>query len=162
MAQVARRGPTDCQRLGRCGNSAPYMRLRESRHDRIHVFHLTGAIELHNAAALRSHLQMKVARRCPALILDLSGVSYIDSTGLALLIEYLRDAEAFGGHFLLVGLTDPVRHIFDIVQLHKALPIFRDLDEAKAKLRKGVLSRTQHPLFKKSPAETPRRMRAAA
>jgi anti-anti-sigma regulatory factor len=107
-------------------------------------------------------LQMKAARRCPALILDLSGVSYIDSTGLALIIEYLRDAEAFGGYFVLAGLTDPVRHIFDIVQLNKAVPIFRDLDEAKAKLLNGVSCRTQHTLFKKSPAETPRTMRAAA
>ena len=138
------------------------MKLRESRHDRIHVFHLTGAIELHNAAALRSRLQMKAARRCPALILDLSGVPYIDSTGLALLIEYLRDAEAFGGYFVLAGLTSSVRQIFDVVQLDKALPICRDVDEAKAKLRNGMLSRTQHALFKKSPAETPRTMRAAA
>ena len=123
------------------------MKFRESRHDQIHIFHLEGEIDMHYAPALRALFKGKSDRRCPVLVLDMSGVGFIDSVGISVLLEYLRDATEFGGHFCIVGLTTPVRHIFDIVQLHKALPIFNDLNEAKAALSHGRVPLIAEPLF---------------
>ena len=124
------------------------MKVRETRHDRIHVLHLEGEIDLHQAGSLRKVLQVTVDGHCPALFLDLSAVPYIDSTGIAVLIEYLRDATAFGGQFCITGVSDHVRGIFDIVQLHKAIPIFASVDEAKVALRNdSTLGAPAQPLF---------------
>jgi len=81
------------------------MRLKESHEDGVVIFALSGAIDLHYAPTLRSLFQSKLNERCPALIVDLSAVDFIDSTGLATLIEYHRDAGAHGGIFSLAGIN---------------------------------------------------------
>ena len=108
------------------------MRLKESHEDGVVIFALSGAIDLHYAPTLRSLFQSKLNERCPALIVDLSAVDFIDSTGLATLIEYHRDAGAHGGIFSLAGINPNLKAIFDVVQLEKGLAIFPTVAEAKA------------------------------
>src|SRR5437588_12063861 len=100
------------------------MRLRELVEDGIEIFALQGEIDLHYAPVLRSLLQSKIKMRCPSLILDLSRVEYIDSTGLATIIEYFRDAAEYGGVLCLTGLKPAVQSIFEMVRLDKTIPIF--------------------------------------
>jgi anti-anti-sigma regulatory factor len=54
------------------------MRLKESHENGVVIFALSGAIDLHYAATLRSLFQSKLNERCPALIVDLSAVDLID------------------------------------------------------------------------------------
>ena len=123
------------------------MKLRESRHGRTTVFHLEGEIDTHYAPALRSLLEAKKNARCTALVLDLSAVRFIDSTGIAVVIEYLRDCAAFDGQFCIAGATSAVRHVLDVVQLEKALPIFESVEEAITATRDGCVPVPDEPLF---------------
>lgn len=123
------------------------MKLRESTHQHIDIFHLEGEIDLHYAPALRTLMQGKIKQRCRALVVDLSEVPFIDSTGISVLIEYLRDAAEFGGQFCLSGLTVHVRDVFEIVRLDKALPIFDDVADATAALCSGHAPMPAEPLF---------------
>jgi len=100
------------------------VRLRESREGNVDVFYLEGEIDLHYAPALRALFQTKLKQRCPALVVDLSGIQFIDSTGIAVLLEYLRDAAEFGGRLSLAAPTQHLRHVFDIIRLEEVLPIF--------------------------------------
>ena len=125
------------------------MKLRESRHDHISVFHLEGEIDLHYAPALRALFEAKAKARCRALAVDLSGVSFIDSTGIAVLIEYLRDAAQFDGQFCIAAPTEDVRDVFDIVQLGKALPIFDSVSAAISALRSGCMPAPADALFRR-------------
>ncbi len=111
------------------------MQLHESVEQGIRIFHVRGEIDLHYAPVLRSLLGAKAKARCPALILDLREVDFIDSTGLAVLIGYHRDCRKFGGRFCLTGLQGHVRQIFELVHLDTVLPIFRDVCAAVAELR---------------------------
>src|SRR5437868_9568739 len=52
------------------------MRLKESHENGVVIFALSGAIDLHYAATLRSLFQSKLNERCPALIVDLSAVDF--------------------------------------------------------------------------------------
>jgi anti-sigma B factor antagonist len=108
------------------------MQLHEFTEDGIEVLQLSGEIDLHYAPVLRTLLKGKARNRCPALVVEMSRVEFIDSSGLAALIEYLRDAAEFGGQFCIAGVTGPVRHIFDVVQLEQFLPIFADLGMARS------------------------------
>lgn len=123
------------------------MKVRESRHSSVHVFRIEGEIDLHHTSGLRELFQRKVEARCFALVLDFSGVTFIDSNGIAVLLEYLRDAAEFGGHLCVVGLSDHLRHIFEIVRLDKVLPIFAGVNEAKAAFSAGALPDVPEPLF---------------
>jgi len=62
------------------------VRLKESHENGVVIFALSGAIDLHYAPTLRALFQSKLNKRCPALVVDLSAVDFIDSTGLAALI----------------------------------------------------------------------------
>lgn len=126
------------------------MRLKETMDDGIEVLLLEGEIDLHYAPVLRSLLQGKVAGRCPALVLDLHQVSFIDSSGLAAIIEYFRDAAEYGGVLCLVGLNDSLQTIFEIVRLDKVIPIFASMVLAKAALAAGKVVPPGAGLFDRS------------
>src|SRR5205823_13510468 len=113
------------------------MRLKERHEDGVTIFALSGAIDLHYVPTLRSLFQSKLNERCLALIVDLSAVDFIDSTGLAALIEYHRDAAAHGGVFSLAGINPNLKAIFDVVQFDKALAIFPTVAEAKSAITRG-------------------------
>jgi anti-sigma B factor antagonist len=123
------------------------MKFRESQSGNVDIFHLEGEIDLHYAPALRALFHSKAAAHCPALIVDLSGVPFIDSTGISVLIEYLRDASEFDGQFCLAAPTPHVRDVFEIVQLRKALHIFDSVDEALSALAGGLVPAPAAPLF---------------
>src|SRR3954463_10260260 len=106
------------------------MRLHESRKANVDVFHLAGETDLHYAPALRELFLAKIKQRCPALVADLSGVPFIDSTGIAVFLEYLRDAAEFGGRFSLAAPTEHVRHVFDIIRLEEVLPVYQNAGAA--------------------------------
>jgi anti-sigma B factor antagonist len=86
---------------------------------------------------LRSLFQSKLRERCPALIVDLNAVDFIDSTGLATLIEYHRDSGAHGGVFSLAGINPNLKAVFDVVQFEKVLSIFPTVAEAGAAIKRG-------------------------
>jgi len=113
------------------------MRLKELSENGVTIFALSGAIDLHYTPTLRSLFQAKLNEHCPALIVDLSNVDFIDSTGLATLIEYHRDAGAHGGIFCLAGINRNLKAIFDVVQFDKVLAIFPTAAEAKAAIKCG-------------------------
>ncbi len=112
------------------------MRFREYLdHDDICVFQLEGEIDLHYAPALRALFAAKAKAHCRSLVVDLGEVSFIDSTGISVLLEYLRDASEFDGRFCVARPTEHVRTVFEIVQLRRAFPIFDTVDAALAAIR---------------------------
>jgi anti-sigma B factor antagonist len=82
------------------------------------------------ATALAAMIEKKPTR----LVVDLSAVSYIDSSGLAVLIEGMQNVDAYGGKFILAGLQDNVKPIFEIARLDRVFIIFPDVDSALAAL----------------------------
>lgn len=100
--------------------------------DAPNVLPLEGEIDLHVsprvAASLRTLTEQKPAR----LVVDLSRVTYIDSSGLAALIEGMQNVEAYGGKFVLAGVQENVRPIFEIARLDQVFIIFPHVDAALA------------------------------
>src|SRR5436305_2210969 len=113
------------------------MRLKERHEDGVTIFALSGAIDLHYVPTLRSLFQSKLNERCRALVVDLSAVDFIDSTGLSTLIEYHRDSGEGGGVFCLAGINPNLKAVFDVVQFEKVLSIFPSVAEAKAAIKRG-------------------------
>src|SRR2546421_12296284 len=99
------------------------MRLKESHENGVVIFALSGAIDLHYTATLRSRFQWKLNERCPALIVDLSAVDFIDSTGFATLIVYHRDSGSHGGVFRLAGRKHYSQALFGVGQFHMVLAL---------------------------------------
>ena len=66
------------------------MQISERTEDAVPVVSITGDIDLESSPQLRTFLRAKIAQKTPKLLLDFGGVNYIDSSGLATLIEILH------------------------------------------------------------------------
>ncbi|HEV2097255.1 MAG TPA: STAS domain-containing protein [Chthoniobacterales bacterium] len=100
--------------------------------DRPNVLPLKGEIDLHVSPRIAASLGAMLDEKPKTLVVDLSDVSYIDSSGLAVLIEGMQSVEAYGGKFALAGLQENVRPIFEIARLDQVFRIFPDVEAALA------------------------------
>jgi len=100
------------------------------RVDRSNVLPLEGEIDSHVSPRVAASLGSMIDRKPKKLVVDLSQVSYIDSSGLAVLIEAMQNVERYGGKFHLAGLQDGVKPIFEIARLDQVFRIFSDADTA--------------------------------
>jgi anti-sigma B factor antagonist len=100
--------------------------------DQPNVLPLKGEIDLHVSPVLTASLNAMIDKKPDRLVIDLSDVSYIDSAGLAALIQAMQKVEGYGGKFLLAGLQETVRSIFEISRLDQVFQIFPDADAALA------------------------------
>jgi anti-sigma B factor antagonist len=102
--------------------------------DGLSIVDLSGEVDLHHAVELRELLAAHAEKKRPALIVDFTEVTYIDSAGLATLIEYVQRSMEYGGRFAIGGVSERLRTIFDIARLDQVFAIHPTLAEAKAAL----------------------------
>ena len=96
------------------------------------VLPLEGEIDLHVSPRIALSLAQMVKKKPDKLVIDLSKVSYIDSSGLAVLIEAMQSVEEYGGKFAIAGMQETVRSIFEIARLDQVFRIFPDVNSALA------------------------------
>lgn len=96
------------------------------------ILALEGEVDLHRAPEIRKTIAGFIERKVPRLLIDLSKVSYIDSSGLALFIETLQRAQTYGGTFGLFGLGESVRTILHVACLDQVFTIYPDEAAATA------------------------------
>jgi anti-sigma B factor antagonist len=66
----------------------------------------------------------------PRLVLDLSRLRFVDSSGLGAFISCLRKLNAVGGDLKLCGMSHPVRAVFELVRMHRVFDILETPEEA--------------------------------
>lgn len=98
--------------------------------DASNVLPLEGEIDLHVSPRVSASLGAMIEQKPNRLVVDLSKVTYIDSSGLAVLIEGMQNVEAYGGKFVLAGIQDNVKPIFEIARLDQVFIIFPHVDAA--------------------------------
>jgi anti-sigma B factor antagonist len=111
------------------------MEITERAEQEIPVIAIKGDVDLASSPKLREHLKAKQAQKCPRLLLDFSDVSYIDSSGLATLIEYFQAVQSFGGKLAIASLSPRVRNVFEIVRLEQIFSLHPDVPSAVAALK---------------------------
>jgi len=87
------------------------------------VVTLSGDIDLHHAPALHSALLDIAEARPRRLIVDLSDVPYMDSSGVGTLVYILRRVNTYQGKMALVGMNSRVRSVFEITKLDQFFTI---------------------------------------
>ncbi|HEY7190031.1 MAG TPA: STAS domain-containing protein [Vicinamibacterales bacterium] len=64
------------------------------------------------------------------LVLDLSHLRFVDSSGLGAFISCLRKVNAKGGDLKLCGMSKQVRAVFELVRMHRVFDILGTTDDA--------------------------------
>ena len=108
------------------------MEIKSTQQDGVTVFEVTGEINISTSPELKKLFEKQTSKK---VVVDLQKVSYIDSSGLATLVEMLKKMKAQGGSLGLSGLSDKVRSLFEITKLDKLFVISPNQQEALAKIK---------------------------
>ncbi len=100
--------------------------------DSPNILSLEGEIDLHVSPRVAASLNEMIEKKPPVLVVDLSRVTYIDSSGLAVFIDAMQNVEEYRGKFALAGLQEHVRSIFDTARLDQVFLIYPHADAALA------------------------------
>jgi len=106
--------------------------IEESRHLGVAVVGVTGEIDVATAPSLREHLAVHQAAGEPVVVVDLTGVTFLDSTALGVLVgAYRRITEE--GHALRLVIVEPrILKVLEITDLISVFPIADTVDAAVA------------------------------
>jgi len=92
---------------------------------------LTGDIDLESSPEARRVLLAEVEKGTRVLA-DMSGVNYIDSSGVASLVESLQSARAKGGDFALAAVSESAMRVLQLARLDKVFTIHGTLEDGLA------------------------------
>ncbi len=92
---------------------------------------LSGEVDLATISILRNALSRAVEKGRP-VILEISRLQYIDSTGLSELLNQHRRAQTQQQHFVLAGPSRLLSKLLQITHLSEAIPLFPNVDAALA------------------------------
>jgi len=95
------------------------------------VVSLEGDVDLESSPAARSVLLAEVNGGSDVLV-DLSQVTYIDSSGVASLVEAFQKARSQSTRFALASVSQPVRRVLQLARLDQVFTIHENLEEALA------------------------------
>ena len=96
------------------------------------VLPLHGEIDLNVSPQIASTFNNMVQAKPPRVVVDLTDVTYIDSSGLAVLIVGMQQVKEYGGKFALVGLQNDVRSILETARLDQFFVTYPHVDAALA------------------------------
>ena len=99
------------------------MELEHTTEKNIEFVRLPRRILMADAKQTKKTLHSFLKRQQPRLALDMSGVEFIDSSGLAVLINCLQLSRRNSGDLCLFGMRDTVRSLFELTRLHDVFPI---------------------------------------
>jgi anti-sigma B factor antagonist len=107
------------------------MKTIQDQKDDVLIFRLAG--QLVGGAegdALREAIQAAFTRGCRKVLVDLHDVSWVNSTGLGILISGHLSATAHGGSLLMTGASRRIESIFQVTRLNTVFRLYPDEESA--------------------------------
>jgi len=89
-------------------------------------------VDAYNSAELKDRILRALEDDGQALVIDLSQVQFIDSSGLGALLSGYKNANLRASSFALAGVQPGVKSMFDLTRLHRVFEIYPSLEEAMA------------------------------
>ena len=80
------------------------------------VFQVNGEINISTSPELKKQFEKQPSKK---IVVDLEKVSYIDSSGLATLVEILKKTKSQGGSLGLAAMSDKVKSLFEVTKVDK-------------------------------------------
>jgi anti-sigma B factor antagonist len=99
------------------------------------AFALSGELNIGSAPGVRDVFMKHIRKREPALLLDLSGLEFMDTSGLATLIEAHLKTERYGGKLILFGLKPRIAEVFEVTRVTALFSIFETQQDAVGALK---------------------------
>ena len=98
------------------------------------IVKLRGDVDLNSAPLVGSHIEVLTRNSAKHLLIDCEGLSFIDSSGIHVLVGA---HQVVHGNLGLVGLREPVQRLFEIVGLSEEFKFFNSIREGREYLHNG-------------------------
>ena len=95
-----------------------------------YVIELSGELDMETSVRFRDELHSILKIRPQKVIIDLEGVVYMDSSGIATLIEGYKISCKNDIVFVLVGVKEKVKRVFELASLIDFFKIYESVDDA--------------------------------
>ncbi len=106
------------------------MNFQKESHGKVDVIELPERLSIADAGKVKSSLQTLVETGRKKLVLDLAQVSFMDSSGLSVLLSARKSVTRVSGHVVLLNPSDEARTLIELTRLHEVFEIFSDKQAA--------------------------------
>ena len=112
-------------------------KIKSKENGNIGIIMVEGEIDMFSSPDLRDKLMPFFEKKIKGIIVDLSGVSFMDSSGIATLVEGLQWSKKEKKEFILTGLGTNVLNALSLTKLDNVFNIKTDTDDAFNELSKS-------------------------
>jgi anti-sigma B factor antagonist len=116
------------------------MEITASSRDNVTALQLEGRMDLNSSSQLKKRVKDYLGQGKTSIILDLSDVNFINSSGLGTLVSILKDVRMVKGRMVLCNLAQYVQEVFEITQLSHIFEIYPTAEEATASFADSVVN----------------------
>lgn len=109
------------------------MKISARHKDKTTIFDVSGDIDFANSPEVRHSVLHEIREdRTSRVVVNLTNVRYIDSSGVASLVEGLKASRDLGSRFVLFGLSPSARELLQLSRLIKVFEIYDTEEQALA------------------------------
>ncbi len=106
------------------------MQIKQKTKDAVEICCVIGEININTVAELKRVFKKLIAAKSRKALLNFKDLDYIDSTGLACLIQFSKDLKKMQGVVFLSDLSPKVSSLFAITKLSDAFRIYETEEKA--------------------------------
>ena len=103
---------------------------RQTHNQEIEYVTLAGELDFNSSPQVRGELTKLTEKNSRKILVDLKKVTYIDSSGLAIFIEFFQKIKRSGGKLVLFNLSQEVRSVFEIAKLETVFHLVENHEQA--------------------------------
>jgi len=108
------------------------MQISKNKQQDVVICNLDGDIDINSSPDIRKVFEDITNAKEKKILINLEKVPYVDSSGLATLVEVLKKSKSYAGKLKLSNLSDKVKGLFEITKLEKLFEIYDSADQAVA------------------------------
>lgn len=108
------------------------MEVRVEDRNAAKVVLVKGDVDIRSSHKLRKALLELTSKKHPRIVISFKEMPYIDSSGVATLLECFKEMQKYKGELRLADLTTSVREVFRLMHLDTVFRIFPDAEAALA------------------------------
>lgn len=108
------------------------MEIEIKEHSLFKIVHLSGDVDMHSSPKVRQSI-LDCLKQKVSVLVELSAVTYMDSSGVASLVEGFQVAKKQGSEFGLAAVAQPVMNVLKLARLDKVFPIHASVEERLAR-----------------------------
>ena len=108
------------------------MKIGASKEKNVVIVIVEGDLDASNAPDLRAKFEELIGQGENQYVIDLSGVPFMDSSGIAALVNLFKRVRIGAGDVKLCGLQEEVKKVFELTRLNRVFDIFDTCAEAAA------------------------------